>query len=190
MATIHAEKLQRACKISHVLHLDNGLLVATDGRFMTVERIDHHFTGAFTIRIDDALSEQIDQTAKYSSMIEINGDNNMRYAAAKTALGYASGNIGVFDDVQFYDRWRDVAMECAEPLTETHGNMTWAMVDLIRLCEASPSGVLHFETHHNVRDRPILVRDAATADWFGCFMGYLKDGRYHPAATLPEWMKA
>lgn len=188
MPTIHAEKLLRASVISRTIKLEDGLIISTDLKIMTVERAEHHFTGSLVIQIDDALMEQIESTSKYSGTVEINGDNTVRYINAKTVFGYVSGNIGIWDEIDHYDRWRDVAMECAEPLTESRGNMVWSADDVHRLARSSPSGLIRFETNHNIRDRPVLVRDGSSADWFGCFMGYVKDGRYHPAATLPEWM--
>lgn len=188
MPELPAETLVRACKINRLIRFDHGKIISTDKRLMTVEAINP-FDGAFHVQIDDVTLEHCEMTAKFSMKITVDHNSMLGFTQIKTATGYMSGNLAPTQDYSHYDRWIEVVEQCREPLLHSSGVMVWDTSDILKVAEASPSGVLVFEEHRDIRDRPVLVRDAASYEWFGLFMGALNDGSYHPSAKLPDWMK-
>ena len=187
MPTVPCETIVRACQISRTLRFDNGQLVSTDKLFMSVENLTP-FTGIFDVTIDDATHAQCVTEEAFGSKIEFIHEPSLAYTIAKTTMGYTSGNLHI-DPPDYIDRWRTIIGECREPMTASRGAMMWDTEGVMKLMRASPSGTVVFEEFIAARGRPLLVRDTNTNDWVGCFMGYVKDGLHHPAATLPEWLR-
>lgn len=169
------------------IRLDNGRVIATNRRFMAVERVPM-FEGVAHIIPDDALIFQCQTEATYSSFMDVTANPALRYTIAKTTLGYTSGNIGYFEPTPDFDRWSEIIGQCADPLPASAGAMVIDMADLSNLVAASPSGVVSFETNTHPDLRPALVRDVNSPDWVGCFLPRLHDGIYHPPAALPGWV--
>lgn len=170
------------------LRLDNGCVIASNRRFMAVERVPP-FQGVAHIAVDDALIEQCRTEAQYASTIEITPNHALKFTVGKTTLGFVTGNIGVFDSFGDFDRWRAVIAPCAEPLTASAGAMIFDTPELAQLVASAPSGAVVFETHINPDARPVLVRDINSPDWCGCFLPRLADGLHHAPAALPGWLK-
>lgn len=175
--------------VFHTIRLDNGQIIASDRKFMAIENIGG-FTGIHHIVVDAALLAQCETEAQYSSYIEITPNDMLKYTVAKTTLGYVTGNIGVWPAAgNAFDRWRDVARQCAEPVAAAKGAMIWHTDGLIRLAKASPSGIVVFEQLIDAETRPTIVRDINSPDWVGLFLPRISDGMYHGAAMLPGWLK-
>lgn len=188
MIRLPAETIVRMCRVSPLLRFDNGLLVSTDRQFLAVENIGGDWQGIHDVQIDDATLVQCETETQFHSSVEILPNDALRYTCVKTTMGYVSGNIRA-EDVDYLDRWRAVIGRCATPLTESRGAMVWSAEAVGKLAAAAPSGVIVFEEHIDVRERPALVRDANLYEWCGCFMGHVDDGKYHGPATLPGWLR-
>lgn len=174
--------------IFRTLRLDSGQIVATDRQFLAVENLAP-FHGIYHITVDDTLLAQCTKEMQFSSVLDVIPNPALGFTMAKTTLGFATGNIGVFRGPSDFDKWRDVMRECAEPAKASVGGMLWTVEGIARLAASSPSGHVIFEEHVDAQARPTLIRDINDHEWCGMFMPRLSDGRYHSPATLPGWMK-
>lgn len=176
--------------IFRTLRFDNGKVIATDRRYMAIEKIEP-FDGVFHLMVTPELLAQCEQEAPYGSALEL-AVIPMVCITAKTTYGWmAPANLGVFPAVSTaYDMWYSaIVAPCVTPAAEPRGGMIWTVDDLIRLAQTSPSGVVVFESVIDCESRPTVVRDISTYDWCGFFLPRLHDGAYHAAASLPGWLK-
>lgn len=168
------------------IRLDNGLAVASDRKFMAIEKIAA-FEGVFYIKPDQALIDQCRTEAAFSSNLTITVNEMLRYTVAKSALGYVHpANIGVWHDESDFDKWRSVVMRCKEPAGANRGGMFWDADGIARLASASPSGAVVFEDIIDV-SRPTLIRDVHDYNWLGVFNPWSTEQSAAPA-KLPSWM--
>ncbi len=171
----------------NVVRIDNGLAIATDRRFMAIENIGGGATGVFHIVPDPALIEQCRTEAKFSSTLTITVNDALRYAVAKTSLGYVHPiNVGAWVTPIELNRWREVVMMAKEPAKKSKGAMFWDADGIARLAAASPSGRVVFEQFIDT-SRPTLVRDIHDYNWLGLFNPFDHKESYSPA-TMPGWM--
>jgi hypothetical protein len=175
--------------IFRTLRFDNGKLIATDRRYMAVEKIEP-FDGVFHVVVTPELLTQCEQEAAYASTLELAVVPGY-LVTGKTTYGWLSPNIGVFPTTPTdYDKWySEVVAPCVTPAVEPRGGMIWTVDDLSRLAATSPSGVVVFESIIDCESRPTVVRDLSTYDWCGFFLPRLHDGAYHAAAALPGWLR-
>lgn len=171
--------------------LDNGMVIVTDRRFMAIEEVEA-FEGVFYIRADAALIEQCRIEAQYSSVIEFTPVPALKWTTAITTMGWKiADNIGVWPDAPSeFDRWREAVLNpCKEPLAISVGPPLFEAELLGRLAQAAPSGKLVLEKYFDPLNRPAIARDIDSAHWVGFFYPHIRDGRTHPAATVPGWCK-
>ena len=169
------------------IRLDNGQAVATDRSFMAIENIGGP-SGVVHILPDPKLIAQCKTESVFDSKLTITVNEMLKFAVAKTTLGYVHpGNCSIWADGENdFDRWRSVVMESAAPAMKSSGGMFWVAESIAKLAASSPSGRLVFEENIDV-SRPTLVRDVLDYDWLGVFSPHSIKDLYKPA-TLPTWM--
>lgn len=173
------------------IRLDNGQLVATDCRLMSIENVGPKFEGVAYIVPEPALIAQCRSEIAFGSNVTLSVTPAIAYASAKTSLGYTSGNIlYVHPGTSRFDRWREVVKQGAtKGVALNQGGMFWDTEWIARLGKSSPSGKLVFPENIDIT-QPALIRDANDYDWLGCFNpAALQGAPTPPPATLPEWMK-
>ena len=171
------------------LRFEDGVVVASDRSFMCVENLMTKFSGTFHVVIDDETLEHCRTEMAFNSTFTIVPNDAIKFTVGKTTLGYQTDNIGFYPEKTDLDRWREIFAQCDEPVEKNSGVMIWEAERVARFAASSPSGIIVFEEHHRVGERPILVRDAETSDWCGVFMPTIKDGKHHASATPPRWLK-
>lgn len=174
------------------VRIDNGIALATNRIIMALENISNDNVGVVHIIADPALIAQCASEAPYKSLLTITVNEALKYAVAKTTLGYVHpGNCVVWsDEPNEFDRWRSLVDRTREPLDKSTGAMYWDAENIANLAAASPSGRIVFEEFIDCTGaRPTIVRDPNDYEWFGLFQPWAKitDGAYNPA-TLPTWM--
>lgn len=171
----------------NVIRIDNGLAVATDRRFMAIENIGGAAIGIFHFTPDPVLIEQCRKEAQFSSTLTITVNEALRYAVAKTSLGYVHPtNIGVWAIPAELNGWRAIVMAAKEPVKKSKGGMFWDADGISRLAASAPSGRLVFEEHIDTT-RPTIIRDINDYNWLGVFNPYDSRESYSPA-SMPTWM--
>ena len=175
--------------IFQTVRFDNGQAVATDRQFMSIENIGGA-AGIVHIAADSRLIAQCVTEAQFHSKLTITVTEPLKFAVAKTTLGYIHpDNCSVWPDGPTdFDRWRDVVMASATPAEKSNGGMFWRASSVAKLAKASPSGRIVFEETIDTI-RPTLVRDVLDYDWLGVFNPFSAEDFYSPA-TLPTWMTA
>ena len=171
------------------IRIDNGVAVATNRIVMAVEHIGDN-PGIVHIVADPALIAQCASEAPYKSVLTVTVNEMLRYAVAKTTLGYVHpANCAVWSDLpNEFDRWRSIVELARIPLTATRGAMYWNAENIANLAASSPSGRLVFEEFFDTGGmRPTIVRDVNDYEWFGVFQPFAR-GESHAPATLPSWM--
>jgi hypothetical protein len=171
------------------IRIDNGQAVATNRSIMAIENIGGP-AGIVHVIADPALIEQCRKEAPFKSTLTITVNEPLKFAVAKTMLGYVHpGNCAVWSDApNDFDKWRETVLRCKEPVAKSSGGMFWNADGIARLAAASPSGGLIFEETIDANGaRPTLIRDVAEHDWLGVFNPFSSVNN-QPAATLPSWM--
>jgi len=174
------------------VRIDNGQAVASNRHVMAIENIGGP-SGVVHIAPDPVLIAQCRTEAKFSSKLTITVNETLRFAVAKTTLGYIHpGNCALWLDVpnDDYNRWRSIVMQCKERVKKSRGGMFWRADDIARLASSSPSGRLVFEETIDAQTRPTLIRDTNDYEWLGVFNPFGDGGEHHNPATLPSWMTA
>lgn len=177
------------------IRIDHGIAVATNRVILVAEAIIGG-NDIVHIKIDDALVEQCRREAPFDSKLTIIVNEPLKYAVAKTSLGYQSaGNLYFSSDEprDEFDRWKSIALMTREKVAKPSGGMFWDMPQITALAAASPSGQLVFEEVINCTKasrRPTVVRDVTTNDWFALFMPWDDSRPEHSPAKLPSWMGA
>lgn len=171
------------------IRLDNGQAVATNRMLMAIENIGGP-SGIVHIIADPALIAQCVTEAKFDSRLTITVVEELKFATAKTTLGYIHpGNCSYWPEaVTPFDRWRDVVMQAKEPALASKGGMFWDAASMSRLASSSPSGRVVFEQNIDT-SRPALIRDVTDYDWLGVFTPFSAKDNFVPA-TIPTWMTA
>jgi len=174
----------------HSLRIDNGQVVATNRRIMVVENVGNN-EGIFHLIVDAALLQQCRVEAPFSSKLTINVNETLRFAVAKTTLGYVHApNCGLWSAQprNIYDQWRNIVMQAKGTAKKSVGGMLWEADAISQIAAAAPSGRLIFEEKIDTLTRPTVVRDPDDSDWFAIFNPYLDAFGDSPAAVLPAWM--
>lgn len=172
------------------VRIDNGIAVATNRIVMAVENISSTNVGVVHIIADPDLIAQCMIEAPFKSTLTITVNDMLKYAVAKTTLGYIHpGNCAVWsDEPNDFDRWRSIVDLARQPVDKPSGGMFWSAENIASLAAASPSGRIVFEEIIDCTGtRPTIVRDVNDYEWFGLFQPYSRDSNYSPA-TLPSWM--
>lgn len=169
------------------IRIDNGVAVATDRRALAAEKIADS-VGIIHVIGDPALIAQCRTEAAFSSNLSITVNEGLRYAVAKTSLGYVHPANCVLwrNEAGDFDRWRAIVQQCATPAAASKGGMFWDAELIARLGSTSPTGRLVFEQNIDVTHRPTVIRDVSDDRWFGIFRPFASDERYAPA-SLPTW---
>lgn len=170
------------------VRIDNGIAVATNRRILAAENIGGP-AGVIHVIADQALINQCRTEAAFSSTLTITVNEVLKFAVAKTTLGYVHpGNCVRFgDDAGDFDRWRTVVGQCKTPATAARGGMFWDADMIARLAAASPSGRVVFEEIIDASGRPTIIRDINEYNWIGVFQPFSTEESYSPA-TLPSWI--
>lgn len=175
----------------NAVRIDNGQAVATNRKVMAIENIGGP-AGVVHVIADPVLIAQCRTEAPFSSKLTITVNDMLKFAVAKTTLGYVHpGNCAVWSDSggrADFDKWRTVVMSASVAAQKSKGGMFWAADDIARLAAASPSGRVVFAENIEAI-RPTLMRDIHDHDWLGVFNPFSTDDTYSPA-TLPTWMTA
>lgn len=167
------------------IRIDNGCAVASNRVVMAVERLDKPVDGICHIIADAALLAQCAVEAPFKSDLTITVIDELKFATAKTTLGYVHPtNVCLWSDQpNDYARWRSIIP--TERAKKSLGGMFWETSSIVNLAAASPSGRLVFEEHIDTT-RPTIVRDINDYGWFGVFNPFTDNERLDPA-TLPNW---
>lgn len=169
----------------NTIRIDNGCAVASNRIVMAVERLENPNSGICHIIADKALIAQCAAEAPFKSDLVVTVIDELKYATAKTTLGYVHpGNACLWSETpNDYDRWRSIiALDRAK---KSVGGMFWETSSIANLAASSPSGRLVFEEFIDCT-RPTIVRDINDYGWFGVFNPYSDHDRTDPA-TLPNW---
>ena len=172
------------------VRIDNGIAVATNRVIMAVENISRDNVGVTHVIADPALIAQCASEAPYKSVLTITVNEALKYAVAKTTLGYIHpGNCVVWsDEPNDFNRWREIVDLTREPAVKSSGGMYWNAETITKLADSSPSGCLVFEEIVDCTGaRPTIIRDVNDYEWFGIFQPF-GAGQYYSSATLPTWM--
>lgn len=172
----------------NVIRIDNGVAVATDRRILAAENIGGP-AGIVHVIADAQLIAHCAAEAPFASSLTITVVPELRFATAKTTLGYMyPGNCVYWDNVSpDYDRWRSVVGQCSKPATAARGGMLWVGDRVAQLIASSPSGSVIFEEIIDATGRPTIIRDVNDYNWLGVFQPFERE-RHHTPATLPNWM--
>jgi hypothetical protein len=167
----------------HCIRLDNGTAVASDTKIMAVERIGD-FTGVAHLLLDETLVKQCEIEAPFKSVLTITAIDAIKYATAKTTLGYVHPANCVLwsDEATRFDCWREVVK--AEQGKGGRA-MFWNCDTIARLGKSSPSGCVVFPAKIDIK-KPIIIRDYYDPSWFGVFAA---DDADATPAILPDWFK-
>jgi hypothetical protein len=170
------------------VRIDNGIAVATNRRILAAENVGGP-AGIIHVIADQALINQCRTEAAFSSALTITVNEVLKFAVAKTTLGYVHpGNCVRFsDDPNDFDRWRTVVEQCKTPASAPRGGMFWDADMIARLAAASPSGRVVFEEIIDATGRPTIIRDINEYNWIGVFQPFSTEESYSPA-TLPTWI--
>jgi hypothetical protein len=177
------------------IRIDNGLAVASNRTIMAVENIhvpNGNPDGIVHIVADPLLIEQCRKEAPFKSFLTITVNEVLRFAVAKTTLGYIHpGNCAVWSDKpNDFDRWRSLVELTRQAPVASKGAMFWNAENIANLAAAAPSGRIVFEEFIDATgSRPTLVRDVNDYEWFGIFQPFGYQTAYS-SATLPSWMTA
>jgi hypothetical protein len=171
------------------IRIDNGQVVATNRSLMAIENVYGMPPGIIHVVCDPMLVAQCVTESKFDSRLTITVTEALKFAVAKTTLGYIHpGNCCYWPDgVTPFDRWREVVMQSKEPAAISNGGMFWESAAIARLAATSPSGRVVFEEHIDT-SRPSLIRDVMDYDWLGVFSPFSRNDNY-VAASMPTWMK-
>ena len=171
------------------IRIDNGLAVASNRRIIVVENIGGP-SGVFHMVADPTLIQHCRTEAPFSSKLTVNVNEVLRFAVAKTTLGYVhAANCGFWSPAPtVFDDWRKHVMVTKTPAKKSVGGMIWQADVVAQLGSASPSGRVIFEQNIDALNRPTVVRDPTDPDWFAVFHPYLDELSDVPAASLPNWM--
>ena len=171
------------------IRIDNGVAMATNRSIMAIENIGG-LPGVIHVMADPALIQQCRTEAAFSSTLTITVNEVLKFAVAKTTLGYVHpGNCALWSDApNELDRWRSIAQRTAEPVPASRGGMYWKADAIAQLASASPSGGLVFEEFIDATGRPTVIRDVNEPNWCGIFNPYQVLEEYQPA-TLPGWLR-
>lgn len=170
------------------VRIDNGQALATNRRVMAIENIGGP-SGIVHIIADPVLIEQCRKEAVFNSTLTITVNDLLKYAVAKTTLGYVHpGNCAVWSTAprDDYDRWRKVIMTAKTDGGKSNGGMFWNADNIARLAASSPSSRVVFAETIDVT-KPTIIRDVSDPDWLGVFYPASDEGN-QGAATLPTWM--
>lgn len=174
------------------IRVDNGQLVASNKRIMSIDNIMPRFDGLAYIYPDPALVAQCAKEAPYNSTVSLTVTEPLRHAMAKTSMGYVSGNLWRDGEPSNFDRWRAVALRAAtEGQSSNRGGMFWNVKEIERLMGAAPSGKVVFSENINT-DAPTLLRDPNDFDWCGVFSPEPNRKAGDPqafSASLPDWLR-
>lgn len=175
----------------HTVRIDNGKAVASNRIVIAIENIGGP-AGVIHIIADPVLIQQCRTEAQFSSRLTITVNEALRYAVAKTTLGYVHpGNCCMWSGgLNDLDGWREIAMRAAEPVAGSVGALFWDADQIARLAASSPSGRVVFEQFIDASGaRPTILRDVKDYDWLGVYKPSCRDETYSPA-TMPTWMKS
>lgn len=170
------------------IRIDNGMAVVTNRTIMAVQHVGGP-AGVVHLIVTPALLKACRTEAQYSSRLTITVVDELKFATAKTTMGFieASNCVRWSDEPNDFDRWRSIVDQLRTPAAVARGGMFWKGETIARLAEASPSGRIVFETIIDASGRPTLVRDCTDSEWFGVFQPFER-GQAVAAATLPTWM--
>lgn len=170
---------------AHSIRIDNGCAMATNRELMVVERIEPSNPEPLHIAIDLVLIAAAEKEIGFHSSLSIVSNPFLKFASAKTTLGYQHPNNAALylGEPNELDRWREIVP--LEPHEESKGSMQLETHHLQWLAQTSPSGNITFP---RVIDwtKPVIVRDAIDDRWFGVFYVREADGPHKPA-VLPGW---
>ena len=178
------------------VRIDNGIAVATNRKILAAENVGGP-AGVIHVIADQALINQCRTEAAFSSTLTITVNEVLKFAVAKTTLGYVHPGNCVLWSVDppiagnpvpnDFDRWRTVVEQCKTPAQAPRGGMFWDADMIARLAAASPSGRVVFEEIIDVTGRPTIIRDINEYNWIGVFQPFSTEESYQPA-TLPSWI--
>jgi hypothetical protein len=170
------------------VRIDNGVAICTNRKMMVMENIGGA-SGVIHIIADAKLIAQCAVEAPFNSVLTITVNEQLRFAVAKTTLGYIhSGNACLWAATAENDleRWHTIVDRCRAPSTEPKGVMFWDAYNIANLAASSPSGTLVFEEIVDVT-KPIVIRDMNDPDWCGFFIPS-KSSIDYDGAAIPEWL--
>ena len=176
--------------IFRTFRLENGKVIVTDRSYLAVESVEQ-FDGVFHILPTDEFLQQCETESQFNSVVEITPNPVLKYTTAQTTMGFTiTENMGVWsDEPTDFDKWYERIIEPVKACNgQSSGHMVWDADGVAKLASSSPSGFISFEAVID-NTRPMLIRDVNDSRWAGFFLPRVKDGRHHPAATLPEWLK-
>lgn len=171
------------------VRIDNGCAIATDRNFMAIEKITD-VPGIVHVIPSLALINQCRVEAGFNGTLTITVNDMLKYAVAKTSLGYVHPeNVGQwFEGPNLLDRWHEIVMQANEPAQRSIGGMYWDCDGIAKLANSSPSGRVVFEEKIDAT-RPSLIRDTSDYSWLGVFNPFTSTQSYQPA-SMPSWVSA
>lgn len=169
------------------IRFDNGVAVASDRRFMAIEKVAD-FAGIFYIIPSAVLIDQCRSGANFNATLTLVVNDLLRYTGAKTNMGYLHpGNVGYWSaGATDFDRWREIVNQSRQPAAKSVGGMYWEADSVARLAASSPSGQIVFEENID-SNRPTIVRDTEDHAWLGVFNPFRVGAAYQPA-SVPSWL--
>lgn len=159
----------------------NAFIVATDSRFMAVQRLGE-MAGEFRacVLADDVLTGQAAAEIPFSSSLFISAEK------VTTALGFMypgnpfiSAPLGKINEMF---TWRSLLQVKVE---NAGGTMFIDTARMQALINTSPSGRVLFPPKIDIA-KPIVVKDAVDPDWLGVFLGRTEDAPLS-YGSLPGW---
>lgn len=166
--------------IFYYLRIENGLVIATDRKFMAIEHVGGN-SGVIHMQLTPTLLAQCKVEAPLSSKLTLDPTTG----TVRTTMGYAE-TVPVYAAPCDFDRWRGIVADAARECKASVGAMFWSLDDVARLASTSPSGQVVFPKFIDT-GRPMLLRDVNSADWLGVFHPVSNEGLMHAPATLPSW---
>lgn len=178
---------ENATEWTRTLRIDHGAAIVTNRSVIVIERVIGG-NGIAHLHLTLDLIEQCRKEAAFKSSLTITVNEALRFATAKTSLGYiAPGNCCMWSTaVNELDRWKEIAEQARPIVKKSKGAMFWNGETIAALAGASPSGAIVFPEHIDI-SLPVVVRDAFDPDWVGLFCSTGQDDQRKPA-RLPDWV--
>lgn len=157
---------------------------ATNALFAAVQNLGHTGgTDGFVAVRHDAFPNVIDPDVTF----KINDVPALKWASV-SAPGYASATDAAIRDPEalgILTDWRKWFPR--EAATVANKPMLVDVDGLQGLVQSSPSGRVVFPMIVD-SERPVIIRDATSADWVGVFYSRPESGLFLRGATLPDWV--
>jgi len=179
---------------------DNGVLVSAmrvikDGRpkhpLMAVEKIGGP-EGQVLLNATPDLIEACKEGAEMSADLIVDVSYESQFGVAMTTAGYMHTDDAVMWECPVSEKmlgWRENVLSYAlKPAVDVGASMYWSKDVLNALQTASPSGELIFERIVGPLQRPMIINDLNSPDWFAILSPWR--GPQHPEpATVPLWAR-